>query len=102
MSKRYLLVKVVSEHSLTRELFEMEVTSSVRRLFGEFGLARIAPRVLRFDVPRSEAIVSCNKEGAEDLQTAIGLSSGPSETAVLALTIRVSGTIRGLRRKQHF
>lgn len=95
-------MKAISERGLTQERFELDLMSSVRRLFGEFGLARIAPKVVRFDAPRSEAIVACKKEGAEDLEAAIGLLSGTSEMAIIALTMRVSGTIKGLRRKQRF
>jgi RNase P/RNase MRP subunit POP5 len=95
-------VKAISKHDLTRDQFELDLMSSVRRLFGEFGFARIAPKVVRFDASRSEAILACNKEGAEDLQAAVGLISGASETAIIALTMRVSGTIKGLKRKQRF
>jgi RNase P/RNase MRP subunit POP5 len=76
--------------------------SSVRRLFGEFGLARIAPKVVRFDANNSEGIVACSKEGAEDLQAAIGLMSDSYEPEIAAMTLSVSGTIKGLRRKQRF
>ena len=102
MSKRYILVKTISETPLSGEQFELAVVTSVRRLFGEFGLARIHPRVVRFDETNYEATVACNKEGAEDLQTAIGLISSISETTGTAMTIRVSGTIKGLGRRQGF
>ena len=102
MSKRYFLVKTITENPLSGEQFEIALTASVRRLFGEFGLARIHPKVVQFDEKSYEAIVACNKEGAEDLQAAIGLISGISETTVTAMTIRVSGTIKGLRRRQGF
>lgn len=102
MSKRYFLVKVISEDPLSGERFEVALVSSVRRLFGEFGLARIHPKVVRFDATDSEAIIACNKEGSEDLQAAIGLISDTSETTITAMTMHVSGTIKGLRRKQRF
>jgi RNase P/RNase MRP subunit POP5 len=95
-------VKAISKRDLTRDQFELDLMSSVRRLFGEFGLARIAPKLVRFDTSRSEAVLACNKEGAEDLQAAVGLISGTSETAVIALTVRTSGTIKGLKRRQRF
>jgi RNase P/RNase MRP subunit POP5 len=95
-------VKAISEHDLTQDRFELDLMTSVRRLFGEFGLARIAPKVVRFDAPRSEVVVACNKEGAEDLQAALGLISETSEIAITALTMGVSGTLKGLRRKQRF
>jgi RNase P/RNase MRP subunit POP5 len=75
---------------------------SIRRSFGEFGLARIAPKLIKFDATRSEAIVGCSKDGTEDLQASIGLIPDSQETTITAITLRVSGTLKGLRRKQRF
>jgi RNase P/RNase MRP subunit POP5 len=102
MSKRYFLIKVISAGPLSGEQFELALVDSVRRLFGEFGLARIHPRLLRYDTTNFEAIVACTKEGAEDLQAAIGLIDGTPEVVITAMTTRVSGTIRGLRGKERF
>lgn len=102
MSKRYLLIRMISERPLSGEQFEMALMGSIRRLFGEFGLARIHPKVVRFDATSSEATIACNKEGAEDLQAAIGLISETSAATITAMTIRFSGTIKGLRRRQGF
>ena len=102
MSKRYLLARTISARPLSTAQLEVAVTTSVRRLFGAFGLARIYPKVLRFDSANALAIISCNGEGAEDLQAAIALISDAAEAKVAVVTIRVSGTIKGLRTKQHF
>jgi RNase P/RNase MRP subunit POP5 len=102
MSKRYILVKVSSHQPIAAPSFEAAMVASVRRLFGDFGLSLIDPKVIRFDVNRSEAIVSCNAEGIENLQAALGLISEPPGSEITALTIRVSGTIKGIRRKQRF
>ena len=101
MSRRYLLVKVVCERPVTAQLFEAALISSIRRLFGDFGLARIDPRVIRFDATRLEAVVACNSDRADDLEAAIALISD-TESRMTVLVSRVSGTIKGLRRKQRF
>jgi RNase P/RNase MRP subunit POP5 len=101
LAKRYVLVKIVSKSTLPQERFESALTESVRKCFGEFGLARIGPKVIRFDSARSEGVVACNKESVEDLQAAIGLIADQPEGTVTAITMRVSGTLKGLRR-QHF
>ena len=100
MAKRYALVKVVSKSKLAPERFESALTESVRRCFGEFGLARIGPKLIRFDAARSEAVVACNKEGMEDLQAAIGLILDQPEGTITAITTRVSGTLKGLRKQR--
>jgi RNase P/RNase MRP subunit POP5 len=102
MSKRYLLVKAMCKRPISAQLFEAALTSSIRRLFGDFGLARIDPKVVRFDATSLEAVVACNSERTEDIQAAIGLISDTSESTITALTLHVSGTIKGLRRKQRF
>jgi RNase P/RNase MRP subunit POP5 len=102
MRKRYFLLKAISERPLSSEQFEKALFSSVRRLFGEFGLARIRPRLVRFDANSSEAVIACNNEGVSALQAAVGLISSASDAPVSVLTIRVSGTIKGLRRRQRF
>lgn len=102
MNKRYFLLKVISERALSAEQFGSALMSSVRKYFGEVGLARIDPKLLRFDATHSEAVIACNKEAAENLQAAIALISDIPETRIAAITMRVSGTIKGLRRKQRF
>jgi RNase P/RNase MRP subunit POP5 len=78
----------------------MTVTNSVRKYFGEMGLTRIEPKLIRYDPARSEAVVACAKEGAEDFQAAIALISDKSTNRITPITLRVSGTLKGLRRKK--
>jgi RNase P/RNase MRP subunit POP5 len=100
MARRYFLIKIVSEVPLVEQQFNQVMTESVRRYFGEFGLARIDPRVIRFDSQRSEVIVACRKEGAQDLEAAMALISEVSGSQMALLTLRSSGTIKSLRRKK--
>ena len=100
MSKRYLLVKVVSENPLSREQFGNAVIDSVRRNFGEIGLSRIDPKLVRFDLDRSRAIVACRKGGETELQAAMALISDVSGTSFVALVLRVSGTIKALGNRK--
>jgi RNase P/RNase MRP subunit POP5 len=87
------------EQNLSGEQFEAALIDTVRRLFGEFGLARIHPKVMHFSQTNCEATVACNQEGAENLQAAIGLMTRSSAPTFTAITIHVSGTLKGLRRK---
>lgn len=102
MPKRYILVKIMAKRALSVEQFGSALTDSVRRYFGELGLARVAPKIIRFDTTKMEAIVACNRDGVEDLQAAIGLISETAEMTITAITLRVSGTIKNLRRRQRF
>ncbi len=100
MKRRYLLIKIISERPLSGEQFGTAVTSSVRRFFGEIGLSRIDPKLVRFDSQESKAVVACRKEGTSELQAAIALISEASEMPISPLIVRISGTIKGLGRKK--
>lgn len=100
MSRRYFLVRLISERALSSEQFNKALTDSVRRYFGEFGLSRIDPKLIRYDSQRSEAIIACRSNETEDLQAAIALLSGEPNATITALVLRISGTIKALRRKK--
>lgn len=100
MTRRYFLIKVVSKQSITEEQFGRALTDSIRRYFGEIGLSRIDPKLVRFDSQESKAVVACRKEAATELQATIALISDMAEAPVAPLTLRISGTIKGLRSKK--
>lgn len=99
-TRRYFLLKVFSKQPMSADQVGMAVTDSVRKYFGEIGLTRIEPKLIRFDSTRSEAVVASRKEGAEEFQAAIALISGRSTNGITPITLRISGTIKGLRRKK--
>ena len=100
MSKRYLLVKLVSERPMSREQFGDVMIDCVRRNFGEIGLSRIDPRIVRYDANESRAIVACKTGGATELQAAMALISEASGTPIVPLVVRISGTIKALGKKK--
>ena len=100
MSKRYLLVRIVSSSPLSKEQFANALTDSVRRNFGEIGLSRIDPRVIRYETEQSKAIVSCRAETSTELQAAISLILEISGTPIVPLVVRVSGTIKAVGKRK--
>jgi RNase P/RNase MRP subunit POP5 len=99
VTRRYFLVKIVPQQPVSEEQFGRALTDSVRRYFGEIGLCRIDPRLIRFDEKESRAVVSCRKEGAGEMEAAIGLISDVSGLAIAPITMKMSGTIKGLGRR---
>jgi RNase P/RNase MRP subunit POP5 len=99
LTRRYFLVKILSQQPVSEEQFGRALTDSVRRYFGEIGLCRVDPRLIRFDEKESRAVVACRKEGASEMEAAIGLISGLSGAATAPITMKMSGTIKGLGRK---
>ena len=100
MSKRYILVKVISEKPVSKDQFGSAVIDSVRRNFGEIGLSRIDPKVVRYDGTISRAIVACRASAATELQAAVALISEASGTPIAPMVVGVSGTIKALRKRR--
>jgi RNase P/RNase MRP subunit POP5 len=100
VSKRYLLVKVVSEKPISREELSGAVIDSVKRNFGTIGLSRIDPKVVRYDGTRSRVILACNASTATELQAAVALMFDISGTPIAPLVVGVSGTIKALGKRR--
>jgi len=98
MSKRYLLVKVVADSPLSRDQFADALNETVRKNFGEFGLSRIGPNVVRYEQDKARAIIACKTEGASELHAAISLISEYKGASVVPLVVGVSGTMKALTR----
>jgi RNase P/RNase MRP subunit POP5 len=96
--RRYLLIRIYSDNltALSGEQFNDALLSSVRKYFGEIGVSTIAPKLLRFDPHRFEAIVGCQKSREKELQAAVALIREIAGSSVAALTVRISGTIKSL------
>ena len=100
MARRYLLVMVVCDRKLTNEEFHEALDDSAKRYFGELGLSRIDPRVLKFDVDSSTAIVSCERNAAHEFEAAMALVTGDAEAPMSILVLRVSGTVKGAAKRK--
>ena len=99
MTRRYVLVKLVCESQVSNQQFDEALSASIQKHFGELGFSRINPKVVRYDVPSSTGIVSCDSTALADLESAITLITRNSENSMTALVLRVSGTIQGLRTR---
>jgi RNase P/RNase MRP subunit POP5 len=74
------------------------MSSSVRKYFGELGFSRIDPKIISFDSDSSTAILSCERAAASELESAMALVTRDSDAQMSMLVLRVSGTIKGIRR----
>ena len=96
MSRRYLLIKVCSTVSVTEEQFTKALTASILKYFGEVGLSRIDPKLIRFDSDKSKAIVAYAKNHASEMQVALALICQIGDSEASTLPLKASGTIKGL------
>ena len=97
-ARRYVLVKAVCQSELMEQQFREALEQSVRTCFGELGSSRMDPKIIRFDVASSTGIVSCEQNAVKELETALALVTEYSRTDLTLLALRVSGTIRGIRK----
>jgi len=100
MATRYMLVKIICDRKLTNEQFHELLKNATIRYFGELGTSRIDPRIMKFDTASSTAIISCNRDAASELQSALALVSDYAETPVSMLVLRVSGTVKGTTKQR--
>ena len=96
MSRRYLQIKICSPVAVTEEQFSQALTASIVKYFGEVGLSRIAPKLIRFDSRRSSVVVMFAKERVVEMQTALALIRQVGGSEALVLPLKTSGTIKGL------
>ena len=99
MSRRYLLIKVCSTAAVTGEHFTQALTASILKYFGEVGLSRINPKLIRFDSDESKAIVAYAKDHAGEMQAALALICQIGDSEVSTLPLKASGTIKGLGKR---
>ena len=95
MARRYLFVKIVCDRKLTNEQFHETMDKAAKRYFGELGISRIDPRIMKFDVDSSTAILSCERGAISEFESALTLITGSPEASISVLVLRVSGTIKG-------
>jgi RNase P/RNase MRP subunit POP5 len=100
MARRYILVKIVCDRRVTNEEFHEALNNSTKRYFGELGLSRIDPRIVKFDAESSTAIVSCEQPATSELESAMALTTRYAETPMSLLVLRVSGTVKGAARRR--
>ncbi|MGD0422708.1 MAG: Rpp14/Pop5 family protein [Candidatus Bathyarchaeia archaeon] len=96
MSRRYVRIKICSPTTVTEEQFAQALTVSIVKYFGEVGLSRIAPKLIRFDSRKSSVVLAFAKDHVVEMQTALAFIRQVGESEALVLPMRTSGTIKGL------
>ena len=96
MTRRYLHIKILSAGTVTEEQFLQALTASIVKYFGEVGLSRIAPKLIRFDARSSRAVVAFMKEHVVEMQVALAFIRQIGESEALTMPLKTSGTIKSL------
>jgi len=95
--RRYIAFKVEGEAS-KREV-EEAIRGSVERLYGLNGLWKLEPTLIEFDERRRVGIVRCNHRWLPWMRAALTAITEVEGKPIALHVLRVSGTLRALRRR---
>jgi RNase P/RNase MRP subunit POP5 len=99
VKRRYLLLKIESVTPVEEGDFKDAVWNSVTKLFGEYGASKAALFFVRYDRERKEAVLRCSLKALEMVHASIASIRKIHNEPAAVHVLRVSGTIRALRRK---
>jgi len=95
--KRYIAFRIINKGKLDEKVVWEAMVRSLTALFGEVGTAECGLKLEEFD--GEKGIVRCNLETLERVMIALTLIDRIGEESVCLLTLGVSGTLRGCRKK---
>ena len=98
MRKRYLALKVESEEPLSERDLIGAIWDSVLQLFGEYGASQTNLYLVEFDPESGCAILRCSHKAVDLVRASITAITRVNEKSVAIHVVRVSGTLRALRR----
>jgi len=99
MRKRYLAFKVVNEQSVNKGDVADAVWNAVLQLFGEYGASQTNLALIEYDQEKSWGIIRCSHRAVEMVRASIASVTEINEKPVAIHVLRVSGTLKALRRK---
>ncbi len=99
MRKRYLAFKVVSEQPVSKGDVADAVWNAVLRLFGEYGASQANLALIEYDQEKSWGIIRCSHRAVEMVRASIASVTEINEKPVAIHVLRVSGTLKALKRK---
>lgn len=94
--KRYILIELESQSLINWKIVYLKLVRILKDLFGEFGLAQIELRSITSRDNR--IIIRCRREEEHKLRCAVLMLTSINGDHVKAMTLRVSGTLKGLKR----
>ncbi|MDH5451301.1 MAG: Rpp14/Pop5 family protein [Candidatus Bathyarchaeota archaeon] len=97
--KRYLALKVESEEPLSEKDLIRAIWSSILQLFGEYGASQTNLYLVEFNPEDGHTILRCSHKMVDIVRASIAAITRINEKSVGIHVVRVSGTLRALRKK---
>jgi len=99
VKKRYLALKIESVESFDEEDVKDVVWSAVIQLFGEYGASQVGLFLVQYDRERKEAVLRCSHKALPMVQASIASVTKIRDKPVAMHVLRISGTLRALKKK---
>ena len=99
MKRRYIAIRIESEQTFSEKELYDAVWSSLQRLFGEYGASQAELGLIEYDPENKRAIFRCSHKTLELVKAAIVALTEISNGKVALRILRVSGTLKALRKK---
>lgn len=99
LRRRYLALKVESEEPLSEKDLVKTIWNSVLQLFGEYGASQTNLYLVEFDPEDGNAILRCSHKTVDMVRASVAAITRINEKSVAIHIMRVSGTLRALRKK---
>jgi RNase P/RNase MRP subunit POP5 len=97
--RRYLALKVESEEPLSEKDFIGAIWDSILQLFGEYVASQTNLYLVEFNPADGYAILRCSHKALDMVRASLAAITRVNEKFVSVHVIRVSGTLKSLRKK---
>jgi len=98
-SQRYLLVRFITNETVTTKAIEQTVRRSVQDMVGKLGSAEMNVRLIGFQEADGRAVFRCKSGSVERLRAALALVTHVDGNPAAAMVLRSSGTIKALKAR---
>lgn len=99
MKRRYLALRVVSDQSINEKDLMEAIWRSLLQLFGEYGASQARLTLIQYSSQKKYAIVRCLNEALEIVRASIASITEINAKPTAIHVLRVSGTLKALRKK---
>ena len=96
--RRYLEIKVETEQPVNERALMDVVWDAVLQLFGEYGASQANLTLIDYDPQKGCAVVRCSNKALEMVRASVASITKIDEKPVAMHVLRVSGTLKSLRR----
>lgn len=97
--RRYIAIQIESHKTFMKRDIKEAIWDSVFKLFGEYGASQTSLEMIEYDPEKKQAIIRCSHLALELVKASlVAVVKINNEKSTIHI-IRVSGTIKSLRRK---